>query len=179
MIRSLVTLGVVAVLVCAAGMPLAGQGTGYLKAKVDPGRAGVFVDGKYLGPVANFGMSRKYQVAAGEHEIRLVDPRYEEWIGKVTVASGKTATITESLKALPLAKPPFGTLRVQCADKFAAVYINDRFYGHAGEFNNPTQGLLLNPGSYEVRVEPTAGGKPSSEKVTIAADQTAIVRAAM
>ena len=179
MARSLVTLGVVALLVCAAVTPSSAQGTGYLKAKVGPGRAGVFVDGKYVGPAANFGMSRKYQVAAGEHEIKVADPRYEEWTTKVRVESGKTATISQSLKPLPLAQPPFGTLRVKCDDKYAAVYVNGRFFGHAGEFNNPTQGLLLNPGSYEVRVEPTAGGKPSSEKVTIAADKTAIVRAGM
>jgi hypothetical protein len=169
----------VAVLVGVAAMPLSAQGTGYLKAKVGTGRAGIFVDGKYVGPAGNFGMTRKYQVAAGDHEIRVSDPRYEELTTKVRVESGKTATITQELKALPLAKPPFGTLRVKCDDKFAAVYVNNRFYGHAGEFNNPTQGLLLNPGSYDVRVEPTAGGKPTSEKVTIAADKTAIVRAGM
>ena len=55
---------------------------GYLKAKVNPGRAGVFVDGKYLGPAANFKVARTYSVPAGEHEIRLLDPRYEDLVTK-------------------------------------------------------------------------------------------------
>src|SRR5262252_4765223 len=61
----------------------AGQNAGSLCVKAKPGRAGVFVDGKYLGPAANFRVARTYQVAAGEHELKLVDPRYEELTTKV------------------------------------------------------------------------------------------------
>ena len=152
------------------------SGGGYLKAKVEPGRAGVFVDGKYVGPAANFGMVRKYAVAAGEHEIKLIDPRCEEVTTKVTVASGKTSVVSEQLKALPIAKPPYGRLRTITADKFAAVYLNDKFYGHAGEFNNPVQGMLLPPGEYAVKIVPPTG-TPHEEKITIQADKTTIVRA--
>jgi hypothetical protein len=147
------------------------QGSGYLKAKVNTGRAGVFVDGKYLGPAANFHMARKYAVAPGSHELKLLEPRYEEFVTKVEIQAGKTTTINQDLKPLPLAKPPFGRLRIQNPDKFAAVYVNDRFMGHADEFNNFAQGLLLNPGEYEVRVEPTNGSAPITEKVTIEADK--------
>ena len=55
-----------------------GTGGGSLVTKVSPGRAGVFVDGKYVGPASSFRIARTYAVAAGEHEIKLVDPRYEE-----------------------------------------------------------------------------------------------------
>ena len=44
------------------------QGNGYIKTHIDPGRAGVFVDGKYVGPAANFKVARKYSVAAGDHD---------------------------------------------------------------------------------------------------------------
>ncbi len=149
--------------------------TGYLEAKVNPGRAGVFVDGKYLGPAANFGFARKYAVASGEHEVRLVDPRYEEAVEKVTVVAGRKTTLNKTLVALPLASPPFGRLRTFSADKFAAVYVNDKFYGHAGEFNNPVQGLLLKPGEYDVKIVP-ASGSPVTQHVKIEADKTVIVR---
>jgi hypothetical protein len=55
---------------------------GKLKTEVEPGRAGVFIDGKYVGPAANFKIARKYEVAAGEHEIKLADPRYQEIVKK-------------------------------------------------------------------------------------------------
>ena len=162
-----------------AGMTLAllcqAQENGSICVKANTGRAGVFVDGKYLGPAANFRIARTYPVAAGEHEVKLVDPRYEEVTTKVTIAAGKKTTIHETLKELPLAKPPFGRLRTESPDKFAAVYVNDKYMGHADEFNNFAQGLLLNPGEYTVRIVP-ASGAPVTQNVKIEADKTVLVR---
>ena len=166
-----------ALLIAVSSIPVvAQQSTGYLKTKVDPGRAGVFIDGKYVGPAGNFGVARKYTVAAGDHEVRLSEPRYEDLVTKVTIQAGKTTKLTEAMKAAPPAKPPFGRLRTICADKFAAVYVNGRFMGHAGEFNNPVQGLLLNPGTYTVKIVPVSGGEGREEQVKIEADKVAIVR---
>jgi hypothetical protein len=70
------TICITALLMAAAAGPAGGQvSTGVLKTKVNPGRAGVFIDGKYVGPAGNFGFSRKYSVPSGEHEIRLSEPR--------------------------------------------------------------------------------------------------------
>ena len=65
------------VLFCASLVSLAAD-NGRLKTEIDPGRAGVFVDGKYVGPAANFKIPRTYEVSPGEHEVRLAEPRYEE-----------------------------------------------------------------------------------------------------
>jgi len=149
--------------------------SGKLKTEVTPGRAGVFIDGKYVGPAANFKIARKYEVAAGEHEIKLEEPRYQEIVKKVTIEAGKTTVMKETMVALPPAKPPFGKLRIENADHFAAVYVNDRFMGHVDEFSNFAQALLLNPGTYEVKVVPT-NGAPVTKTVTIEAEKTAIVK---
>lgn len=148
----------------------------YLKAKVNPGRAGVFVDGKYVGPAANFRVARKYALSPGQHQVKLVEPRYEEVSTTVDLKPGKTTTISQTLKPLPLAKGPFGVLRIKNTDKFAAVYLNDKFYGHAGEFNNAVQGVLLPAGEYSVRVEPVAGGNPIAQKIQIQAGKTSVVK---
>ncbi len=165
-------------LIAVTSIPVMGQqNTGYLKTKVDPGRAGVFIDGKYVGPAGNFGVGRKYAVAAGEHEVKLSEPRYEDVVTKVTVQAGKTTKLAETMKALPLPKPPFGRLRTISGDKFAAVYVNGKFMGHAGEFNNSVQGLMLNPGSYAVKIVPVGGGEGREEQVKIEADKVTIVQA--
>jgi len=169
----------VALMVAAmvVAVPLvAQQKTGQVKTSVSPGRAGVFIDGKYVGPAANFRIARKYAVAPGEHEVRLVEPRYEERTTKIRVEPGKTTKIREVLKPVTLAKPPFGRLRVIHPDKFAAVYINGKYFGHADEFSNFAQGVLLNPGEYQLRVEPISGGQPISEKITITADKVTVVQ---
>jgi len=153
------------------------KGTGYLKVKAKPGRAGVFVDGKYLGPAANFRMSRKYAVPAGEHEVSLKDPRYEEYTTKVTIAPGKTTVLPYTLKPVALAQPPFGAMKTDGGSKFDAVYINDKYMGHLDEFDGPNEKLLLNPGEYEVKIVPVSGGQAHEETIKIEADRTTVVRA--
>jgi len=151
------------------------QENGFLCVKANTGRAGVFVDGKYLGPAANFRIARTYSVASGSHELKLIDPRYEELTTTVTIQPGKKTTIHETLKELPPPKPPFGRLRTESPDKFAAVYVNDRYMGHADEFSNFAQGLLLNPGEYTVKIVPSSG-QPVSQTVKIEADKTVTVK---
>jgi hypothetical protein len=151
------------------------SGSGYLKTKVDPGRTGVFVDGKYAGPAANFKIARKYAVSPGEHEIRLSEPRYEEVVRRVTIRANETTTLSEKMRALPLAKPPFGKLRILGFEKYSAVYVNGKYNGHSDEFDNFAQGLLLNPGEYTVRIEPPSGA-PHEEKIKIEADRETIVK---
>ena len=174
--RLLYCCSVLAFLIGVAVIPLAAQqGTGNLKVNANPGRTGVFIDGKYVGPAKSWGMTRTYAVAPGHHEIKLLEPRYEDAATTVEIEAGKTATIAQEMKPRELIKPPYGTLRVKGFDKFAAVYVNDRFVGHADEFNNFAQGLLLNPGQYDVRVEPVGGGSPVSQRITIEADKTTLV----
>lgn len=163
-------------LIAAACVPaVAQQSTGHLKTKVNPGRAGVFIDGKYVGPAENFRVGRKYTVAAGEHEVRLEEPRYEEIVTKVRIQPGKTTKLAETMKARPPAKPPFGRLRTTSRDKFAAVYVNNRFMGHADEFNSSEQGLELNPGEYTVKIVPVGSEQAHEEHIRIEADKVTVV----
>ena len=168
-------LGVVSAVFLTSMACFAADG-GRLKTEIDPGRAGVYIDGKYVGPAANFKIARTYAVDAGEHEVRLVEPRYEEIVKKVTIVAGKKTVVKETMKALPPAKPPFGRLRTENPDHFAAVYVNDRFMGHVDEFSNFAQGLLLNPGSYEVKIVPIDGSNPVTKTVTIEENKTVLVK---
>lgn len=163
-------------LAVAAGSLAAEQNSnGFLVSKVKPGRAGVFVDGKYLGPAANFRKARTYAVPAGKHEVRYVDPRYHDVITMVTIEPGKKKEMSATMVPLPLTQPPYGRLRTINADKFAAVYVNEHYCGHVDEFSNFNQALLLNPGDYDVKIVPERG-TPISQKVTIVAEKTVIVR---
>jgi len=165
-----------AALLLACTSAFAADATGSLKTKIQPGRAGVFIDGKYVGPAANFKKARTYQVAPGEHEVRLVEPRYEEIVKKVTITTGKKTEIAETMKALTPAKPPFGLLRIEHPDHFAAVYVNGRYMGHVDEFSNFAQGLQLNPGTYEVKVVPLSTGSPLTQTITLEANKTTLVK---
>lgn len=152
------------------------QNTGKLKTTVNPGRTGIFVDGKYLGPAANFKKSRTYVVPAGEHEVLLTEPRYKDYTTKVTIEPGKTFHLKHAMDALPTPQGPFGRLRITTgkSDKFSPVYINNKFMGHVDEFSNPEQGLLIPPGDYEVKIV-TSEGSPKTEKVSIKENQVTTI----
>lgn len=172
--RSLVVIALLSLVPVLAqnGEPRAGS----LTTKVDPGRAGVFIDGKYVGSAANFKRARTFNLNAGEHDVTLVDPRYEEIKTKVTIRPGETVTLSENLKKLPTPLGPFGRIRTLGFDKYAAVYLNGKFYAHADELSNFAQGLLIQAGEYQVRVESMNGAPVHDEKVKVEAGKTAVVR---
>jgi hypothetical protein len=154
-----------------------GQQVGYLKVNVVPDRAGLFVDGRYFGPAARYGSARKYLMTPGKHEVRLVDPRYEESTATVDIAPGKTATISEALTPKPAPTPPFATLKVICSPmKLAAVMLNDHYAGHVAEFDGAGQGLQVSPGTYQVRIDVAGGESMLWQQVTLEAGKTTVVQ---
>lgn len=174
-----------ALLLLAATLVLAkGDKPTKIKATGRPGKAALFIDGAYIGPVERFTVTEKYTVTPGEHTVSIRDPRYEDYSAKVTCAAGKTTKVKFRLKMLEPAKPPFGRLRLGggeaesffsvSAGDTGAVYINGKYYGYVDELNNPGGGLLLNPGTYEVHVVSPLFGD-FKETVTIEANKVSIV----
>ena len=68
-------------------------------------------------------------------------------------------------------------MKVEGFEKYAAVYVNDAYMGHEDEFNGPNQGLLLNPGEYNVKVTSQAGSTLLEEKVTVQQDKVSTLKA--
>ena len=166
-------------LIFTLGLTAADQ-EGHIKARGKPLRAGVFVDGKYVGPAGRFSIPEKYNVAPGAHEVTLKDPRYEDFTTKVTVQAKKTVKISYKLKMLPIPQPPFGRLRLSggedesfisvAAGDVGAIYINDKFYGYVDEMNNSGGGFLLPPGSYKVHISSPLFGE-ITQQVTVEANK--------
>ena len=74
-----------------------------LSVKANTGRAGVFLDGKYRGSAANFRVALIDPVPAGEHELKLIDPRFEELITRVS--SMRSLPYTSRALCLILTRP--------------------------------------------------------------------------
>jgi len=172
-VKNIVRLAACALLLASA--VFAQDGT--LVVKASPKSAGVFVNGKYLGPAGRFMSNKKYSLPAGEYDLLLSEPRYSEHSEKIKIESGKTTTISTHMTALPLAQPPFGKLRILGAADTDAVLVNGRFMGHADEFSNGVQRLLLNPGDYLVELMKPNGGIYYSEKIKIVTNQDTVVTA--
>jgi hypothetical protein len=158
---------------------------GYIKARGKPGRAGIFVDGKFVGPAVRFSVPEKYAVAPGDHEVTFKDPRYEDFTTKVTVQPKKTSKLSFKLKLIEPPKPPFGRLRfgggasesfisVAGGDATSPVMLNGKFYGYIDEMNNAGGGLLLPPGTYRLTCSSRLYGEINQD-VTIVANKVTIV----
>ncbi len=157
---------------------LAQTNVGYLKVDANPGRTGVFVDEKYLGPSANFRVDRKYALTPGQHTVRLSEPRYKDYTTTVNIDAGKTTKISHVMEKLPVPEPPFGMLKLVKGphSKFSAVFLNGQFMGHVGEYDNSLQGELIKPGEYQLKVVSPEGQTIHEGNVTLKADQTSTVR---
>lgn len=177
-----------AVLLTAAALmattAFAAKDKGYIKARGNPGNAGVFINGKYIGPATRFTVPEKYEAPLGDAEVSIRDPRCEDYNTKVTIKGGKTTKIHYHLKRVEPAKPPFGLFRLGggepesfmsvAAGDVGAVYINDKFYGYVDELNDKGAGLLLNPGTYDVHIDSPLFGD-IRQKITIEANKTTVL----
>jgi hypothetical protein len=165
-------------------LPLSAADNGYIKLRGRPGAAGLFVDGKYVGPASRFTVPEKYPLDPGSHEVSLQDPRYEEFKQKVDVKAGKTTKLHYSMKKLPVPQAPFGRLRLGggepesfmsvAAGDVGAFYLNDKFYGYVDELNNVGGGLLIPPGTYQLHVSSPLFGEIRQE-VKIEANKVTVV----
>jgi hypothetical protein len=164
-------------------LALSAQDAGYVKARGKPDNAAVFINGKYVGPASRFTVPEKYETTAGEAEVTLRDPRYEDYTTKVTVTAHKTAKIHYALKKLPVPEPPFGRFRLGGGENESflsvvgdtgAVYINDRYYGYVDELNNSGGGLLLKPGTYDLHVVSPLFGD-FKRQITIEANKVTVI----
>ena len=136
---------------------------GDTKIRVRSGTRGVglFVDGKYVGPAGRFSVPEKYPIEPGSHEITLKDPRYEDFTATINAQAGKTTKLSAKMKKKVI-QGPFGRLRLKgsesesfwpvAAGEAGPVFVNGNFMGHVDELNDVGGGLLLNPGTYELKV---------------------------
>jgi PEGA domain-containing protein len=178
-----ITLAIFAAAVVLAA-PGSAQDTGYIKAYGGPGDAGIWINGKYAGPAHRFTLSEKYPAPAGDVEVTFKEPLYEDYTVKTTVQPHKTSKVKYTMKKLEPPKPPFGRIRLGggepesflsvAAGDTGAVYLNDKFVGYVDQLNNAGGGLLVNPGSYDVRVDSQKFGD-IHQKVTVEANKVTVI----
>ena len=141
---------------------IAADGDTKIRVRSGPRGAGLFVDGKYVGPAGRFSVPESYIITPGSHEITLKDPRYEDFNAKIDAKAGKTTKLSAKMKKKEEPKGPFGRLRLKggepesfwsvAAGDIGAIYLNGAFMGHVDELNDVKGGLLVPAGTYELKV---------------------------
>jgi len=117
--------------------------------------AGVWVDGGYVGYLKELKGKKKIVLLPGDHEVAVRESGYDDFKQKIIVEPGQDLTVRVTLLKSPLATTPevTATLKLQIEPKRAAVFLDDKFVGHAGEFGGSFHSMLVSPGKHRIKVE--------------------------
>jgi hypothetical protein len=139
--------------------------------------SGVWIDGEYVGYVKELKGDKKVLLLPGKHQIAIRQAGYTEFTQEVVVEPGQLQTIQVKMQLLPGAKVPEVTseLKVTVQPKRAAVFLDDRYVGHASELGGKFHSLLVSPGKHKIKVE-LPGYRTYETEVDVLAGQKAEVK---
>jgi hypothetical protein len=117
--------------------------------------AGVWVDGNYVGYLKELKGNKKVLLLPGEHQIAVRQSGYDDFEQKVVVEPGQVHTVPVRLHLAPHATTPdiTSTLKLDIEPGRAAVFLDGKFVGHAGEFGGALHSMLISPGKHRIKVE--------------------------
>jgi hypothetical protein len=117
--------------------------------------AGVWVDGNYVGYLKELKGDKKIMLLPGEHEVIVRQSGYDDFVKKVVVEPGQVQIVNAVLLKSSRAVSPdvTATLKLNIEPKRAAVFLDDKFVGHAAEFGGKFHSMLISPGKHRIKVE--------------------------
>ena len=118
--------------------------------------SGVWVDGQYVGYLKELKGSKKVLLLPGEHTISVRQNGYQDFTQTVVVQPGQTQVIAVTMdKAATGPMPPdaeLATIKIDVNPSRAAVFVDDRFVGHVGEFEGMGRAMQVAPGPHHIRI---------------------------
>src|SRR5580700_4245089 len=117
--------------------------------------SGVWVDGGYVGYLKELKGDKKVLLLPGEHQIAVRQSGYDDFMQKIVVEPGQTQTVRVVMHLMSQAHTPdvTATLKVTVQPGRAAVFLDDKYIGHAGELGGAIHSLLISPGRHRIKVE--------------------------
>jgi hypothetical protein len=139
--------------------------------------SGVWIDGNYVGYLKELKGSKKITLLPGQHEVIVRQSGYQDYVQRVVVEPGEKRLITVSLLLAPRATIPniTATLKLKVKPKRAAVFLDEKFVGHAADFGGAFRSMKISPGKHQIRVE-LPGYQTFVTQVDLLANQEAEVK---
>ena len=135
-------------------------------------KAGVWVDGQYLGYVQELKGSKRILLLPGEHEVTIRQGGYLDFSQKVVLQPAEKQILHVTLQKDPRVQLPTVTAEVKLAitPERAAVFVDNVYVGHVDEFNGVGQALLVAPGKHHFKIS-LPGYQTFESEVTLTANQ--------
>jgi hypothetical protein len=146
------------------------------KTKLERG-SGVWIDGNYVGYLKELKGSKKIMLLPGEHQVVVRQSGYADYVEKVVVEPGQKRLVSVSLHLAPRATIPeiTATLKLKIKPARSAVFLDEKFVGHAGDFGGAFKSMKISPGKHRIRVE-LPGYRTFETEVNLLADQESEIK---
>lgn len=116
--------------------------------------SGVWVDGEYVGYLKELKGSKKVLLLPGEHVITVRQDGYQDFTQKILVQPGQTEVVRVAMEKAPTGSllDEMATVKIAVNPSRAAVFLDGLFVGHVGEFEGLGRGMLVAPGTHQIRI---------------------------
>lgn len=116
--------------------------------------SGVWVDGEYVGYLKELKGSKKVLLLPGEHVITVRQDGYQDFTERILAQPGQKEVVRVAMQKALTGPLPAATATVKIAvnPSRAAVFLDGLFVGHVGEFEGLGRGMLVAPGTHQIRV---------------------------
>jgi hypothetical protein len=146
------------------------------KSKVEK-TSGVWIDGQYVGYLGELKGPKRILLLPGDHELAVRQAGYKDFTEQLTVEPKILLAVpVKMVKETDQTYPKVtAQLKVDVQPDRAAVFVDDRFLGHAGELGGAFHSMLLSPGTHRIKVE-LPGYQSFETDVTLVAGQKSEVK---
>jgi hypothetical protein len=139
--------------------------------------SGVWIDGNYVGYLKELKGSKKVTLLPGQHEVVVRQSGYQDYVAKIVVEPGQKRLVSVTMHLAPRASVPeiTATLKLKIKPKRAAVFLDEKFVGHAADFGGAFRSMKISPGKHRVRVE-LPGYRTFDTEINLLANQESEVK---
>jgi PEGA domain len=139
--------------------------------------SGVWIDGQYVGYLKELKGDKKVMLLPGEHEISVRQAGLDDFVRKIVVEPGQKQTVRVAMqKSAGWESPSItSTLKLTVQPDRAAVFLDDHYIGHVGEFGGKFHSLLIAPGKHRIKIE-LAGYRTFETEIDLLAGQKSEVK---
>jgi hypothetical protein len=117
-------------------------------------KAGVWIDGQYVGFVQELNGEKKLMLLPGKHDILVRQAWYKDYAEQIVLEPGEVHKVSVRMikDGQPAASSATGELKISASPARAAVFVDEQFAGHVDEFDGVGKAMLLTPGQHHVRI---------------------------
>jgi len=139
--------------------------------------SGVWIDGQYLGYLKELKGDKKVMLLPGEHEITVRQAGFDDFVSKIVVEPGQKQTVRVAMGKSRGWTTPSATaiLKLTVQPNRAAVFLDDKYVGHVGEFGGKFRSMEIAAGKHRIKIE-LPGYRTFDTEVNLLAGQKSEVK---